>query len=166
MERFLYEKLAERSPHLSPPGLREEKAIIDYNVRRHGTKTLQRMLTGVLYRELKDYRIYSMSKRFDNLSLWAKYAGDHSGYCLEFANEGPLFANARNMLYGDSLQMDLNNDLGFLPESRKMPQIARDQVVRSGSISAFQEHIVVGVAGHFKAARRRHGVAMVLDELQ
>lgn len=59
MERFLYEKLAERSPHLSPAGLTEEKAIIDYNVRRHGTKTLQRMLTGVLYPELKEYRIYS-----------------------------------------------------------------------------------------------------------
>jgi hypothetical protein len=103
MGRFPYEKLVERSPHLSPAGLKEEKAIIDYNVRRHGTKPLQRMLTGVLYRELKDYRIYSMSKRFDNLSLWAKYAGDHSGYCLEFANEGPLFANARDVLYEDSL---------------------------------------------------------------
>jgi hypothetical protein len=106
MGRFPYEKLVERSPHLSPAGLKEEKAIIDYNVRRHGTKPLQRMLTGVLYRELKDYRIYSMSKRFDNLSLWAKYAGDHSGYCLEFANEGPLFANARDVLYGESLQME------------------------------------------------------------
>lgn len=50
-----------------------------------------------------------MSKRVDNLSLWAKYAGDHSGYCLELLNEGPLFETARDVLYEDSLQMDVNN---------------------------------------------------------
>lgn len=50
-----------------------------------------------------------MSKRYDNLSLWAKYAGDHSGYCLEFVNEGPLFESARDVIYEDSLQMDVNN---------------------------------------------------------
>lgn len=109
MSRFLYEKLVERSPQLSLRELRREKAIIEYNVQRHGTKRLQRMLTEILHGELKDYRVYAVSKRFDNLSLWAKYAGDHSGYCLEFANEGPLFANARNVLYEDTLQMDVNN---------------------------------------------------------
>jgi len=50
-----------------------------------------------------------MSKRYDNLSLWAKYAGDHSGYCLEFVNEGPLFANAKDVIYDDSFRMDVNN---------------------------------------------------------
>jgi hypothetical protein len=109
MSRFLYEKLVERSPQLSRRELKREKAIIEYNVQRHGTKTLQRILTEILHEELKDYRVYSMSRRFDNLSLWAKYAGDHSGYCLEFAREGPLFAKARNVLYEDSLQMDVNN---------------------------------------------------------
>lgn len=29
-----------------------------------------------------------MTKRWNNLSLWAKYAADHTGYCLEFLNEG------------------------------------------------------------------------------
>ena len=67
------------------------------------------MLTESLHSELKDYRIYSMSKRYDNLSLWAKYAGEHSGYCLEFVNEGPLFDTARDVIYEDSLQMDVNN---------------------------------------------------------
>jgi hypothetical protein len=51
-----------------------------------------------------------MSKRYDNLNLWAKYAGDHSGYYLEFTNERPLFENARDVLYTDSLvEMDVNN---------------------------------------------------------
>ena len=50
-----------------------------------------------------------MSKRYDNLSLWAKYAGDHSGYCIEFANTGPLFEHARDVMYEDSLFMDVTN---------------------------------------------------------
>jgi hypothetical protein len=40
---------------------------------------------------MEQFRVYSLSRRFDNLSLWPKYAADHSGHCLEFANEGPLF---------------------------------------------------------------------------
>lgn len=109
MSHFLYVKLVQRSPQLSRAQLDRERAIIDYNVRLHGTKVLQKDLTAVLHSELKDYRIYSMSKRYDNLSLWAKYAGDHSGYCLEFVNKGPLFENARDVMYEDSLQMDVNN---------------------------------------------------------
>lgn len=109
MSRFLYEKLIQRNPYMSHAQLDREKAVIYYNVSRHGTKVLHRKLTEILHAELNDYRIYSMSKRFDNLNLWAKYAGDHSGYCLEFANEGPLFEKARDVLYEDSLQMDVNN---------------------------------------------------------
>jgi len=67
------------------------------------------MLTESLHSELEGYRVYSMSKRYDNLNLWAKYAGDHSGYCLEFVHEGPLFDTARDVMYEDSLKMDVNN---------------------------------------------------------
>ena len=52
-------------------------------------------MSELLNAELEGYRIYSLSKRYDNLNLWAKYAADHSGYCLEFANEGPLFEHAK-----------------------------------------------------------------------
>ena len=109
MSHFLYQKLVQRSPHLSRAALEKERAIIYYNVKRHGTQGLHRRLTEILHAELKDYRVYSMSKRFDNLNLWAKYAGDHSGYCLEFANQGPVFEKARDVLYEDSLQLDVNN---------------------------------------------------------
>jgi Protein of unknown function (DUF2971) len=43
------------------------------------------------------------------MGLWAKYAANHTGYCLEFANEGPLFAHTKEVTYGDSIEMDLNN---------------------------------------------------------
>jgi hypothetical protein len=57
-------------------------------------------------------------------------------------------------------------DLGFLPESREMPLIAGNQVVRARRIGAFDKHIVVRVAGDFKAARRTDNITVVLDELQ
>jgi len=39
-------------------------------------------------------------------NLWAKYAADHTGYCLEFVNTGDLFAHAVDVIYGDTLPMD------------------------------------------------------------
>jgi hypothetical protein len=56
-------------------------------------------------------------------------------------------------------------DLGFLPESWKVPLLARDQVVGAGSVGAFQEDIVVGIARDFKTPRS-YGVTVVPDELE
>jgi Protein of unknown function (DUF2971) len=109
MGSFLYSKLEERSPHLTRAELEREREIIFYNIKLHGTETLHKSLTEIFHSELKDWRIYSMSKRYDNLSLWAKYAGDHSGYCLQFVNEGPLFEKARDVIYEDTFRMDVNN---------------------------------------------------------
>ena len=109
MSFFLYSKLVQCSPDLTHAELEREREIIFHNVKLHGTEAFHRILTESFHSELKDYRIYSMSKRYDNLSLWAKYAGDHSGYCLEFVNEGPLFENARDVTYEDTLWMDINN---------------------------------------------------------
>ena len=57
-------------------------------------------------------------------------------------------------------------DLGFLPESREMLLIARNQIVRAGSIGTFKEHVVVGVACDMQAAGWNDGIAVVFDELQ
>jgi hypothetical protein len=57
-------------------------------------------------------------------------------------------------------------DLGFLPESREMLLIARYQIVRTGSIGAFQKHIVVEVAWDIQAAGRNDRMTVVFDELQ
>src|ERR1700687_1719862 len=57
-------------------------------------------------------------------------------------------------------------DLGFLPESREMLLIARDQIVRAGSIGTFKEHVVVGVACDIQAAGGNDGIAVVFDERQ
>ena len=62
-------------------------------------------MSKALHAELETLRIYSMSKRPDNMSLWAKYADDHKGFCLEFSNAG-LFAAAREVKYGDIVDFD------------------------------------------------------------
>jgi hypothetical protein len=70
------------------------------------------MMAESLNAELNGFRIYSLSKRYNNLSLWAKYAANHRGYCLEFANQGP-FASACEVTYGESILMDITD-----PEQR------------------------------------------------
>jgi hypothetical protein len=108
MVSFLYNDFLRSNPNLSRDAQEREKAIIHFNSQRYGSESIQRMMAGALYKELNDYRIYSMSKRYDNLGMWAKYAANHSGYCLEFANEG-LFSSACEVIYGEYL-LDLNDE--------------------------------------------------------
>ena len=73
----------------------KEGVVLDLNIQHHGTDAITRQMTKDLYAQLDTFRIYSLSKRCDNLSMWAKYAEEHSGYCLEFANSGPFFGSAK-----------------------------------------------------------------------
>ena len=57
-------------------------------------------------------------------------------------------------------------DLGFLPESREMLLIARYRIVGTGSIAAFQKHMVVKVAWYIQAAGRNDRMTVVFNELQ
>lgn len=101
MFSFLYEDVVRRNPFLTGSALEKEAAIIRYNIRFHGTEMLQQIMASLLNNELAGYRIYSLSKRHDNIVLWGTYAGSHTGYCLEFANEGPLFKFANEVAYGE-----------------------------------------------------------------
>jgi len=109
MTAFLCNDFVRRNPTLPVAALEKEAAVIRYNVQHHGRETLLGIMSELLNAELEGYRIYALTKRYDNLSLWAKYAADHSGYCLEFANEGPLFERAKEVIYGESTQMDVTN---------------------------------------------------------
>jgi hypothetical protein len=63
----------------------------------------------VMHKEFEDFRVYSLTKRFNNLSLWENYADSHSGYCLEFANDG-VFRLANEVNYEDAPEFDLLDD--------------------------------------------------------
>ena len=89
-------------------------ALLGQDIQCYGVDELTRRAAKMLHDHCERYRVYSSSKRGNNLSMWAKYAGDHTGYCLEFLNTGDLFAHAVDVIYGDTLPMDVNN-----PEHRR-----------------------------------------------
>jgi len=45
-----------------------------------------------------EIRLYSMSKRWDNMALWVASGANHAGYCLEFFNRG-LLRLSREVIY-------------------------------------------------------------------
>jgi hypothetical protein len=113
MFHFLYDGpfgVLQRNPRMSVEQQIREGVILDSNIRNHRAEVLLPQLQMLMNRHFERYRVYSLSKRYDNLSLWAKYAGNHSGYCLEFNDEGPLFGSAREVTYYDELtQVDVTN---------------------------------------------------------
>ena len=66
------------------------------------------------------------------MSLWAKYAADHTGYCLEFVNEGPLFGeHFMEVIYGEYAPFDVNDSnksADFLVYKR--PEWSNEEEVR------------------------------------
>jgi hypothetical protein len=112
MFEFLFQ--AGRNPNWTMQQQIREILNLRRNIQLHGVKVLHGQMTDLLNKEMETYRVYSMSKRFNNMALWAKYADGHRGYCLEFANVGPLFEKCVEVIYGDSIPMDVTN-----PEERK-----------------------------------------------
>jgi hypothetical protein len=98
---YLYRDFIRRNPHLTTAALKMNEKIIRYNVPFHGRGVHLRNMSEILNAELEGFRIYSLSKRWDNIVLWGTYAASHRGYCLEFANEGPLFRHAKEVSYGN-----------------------------------------------------------------
>jgi hypothetical protein len=112
MFEFLYN--ANRNPTLSLSAQQQVFDVLRFNIKHHGPDALQREMAKIFYKHLAGHRIYSLSQRWDNLSMWAKYANGHTGYCLEFARQGPFFERAVKVIYGESVPMDVTN-----PEQRR-----------------------------------------------
>ncbi len=104
---MLIDKAVETRPHLTNNGLAYHARVIDYNVRRFGQEAILGELRRSLEPLLTRFRIYSLSKRPDNLHLWAEYAARHTGYCLEFRNAG--FGPIYEVRYED-IAVDITNN--------------------------------------------------------
>ncbi len=105
---FLLAKFIDNNPGLSPQDYEREANVIADNAPRFRTDALLKMMAGSLNLELESFRIYSLSKRCDKMSLWAHYAANHTGYCLEFSNNG-LFAFAHEVIYDDTITIDMTD---------------------------------------------------------
>jgi hypothetical protein len=99
MVSFVYGQFVKNNPHMESEELRRHEAIIRFNIHAHGPQALHPSLVKSLDSQFKDFKIYSMSKRYDMPHMWALYADNHRGYCLEFANVPPLFDQAREVSY-------------------------------------------------------------------
>lgn len=53
------------------------------------------------------YGVFSLAKRPDNMALWAKYADDHKGYCLEFSDLSE-FSYVYEVIYADKIPLGLH----------------------------------------------------------
>ena len=118
MVTFLKNDYIRRNPVMALDLLQKHESHIRMSIRLHGLDWFRRELSQILNAQMEQFRVFSLSKRFNNLSLWAKYAADHTGYCLEFANEGPLFENTIEVVYGEYAPFDVNDsnnrDAAFL----------------------------------------------------
>jgi hypothetical protein len=81
-------------------------AAIDSEVTHSTVEHYLAFASERLYSLTEKRRIFSMSKRWNNLALWANYANKHQGYCLEFAKSG-LFSTAREVVYDDTFRFAL-----------------------------------------------------------
>jgi hypothetical protein len=124
MVLFLKSEYIRQHPVLALDLLEQHEVKVRKQIETLGLDWFQRELTTILNSYTAQFRVYSLTKRFDNLSLWAKYAADHTGYCLEFENTGPLFGEHVNeVVYGEYLPFDVNDSAnrtaGFLVSKRK-----------------------------------------------
>jgi hypothetical protein len=92
-------------------------------------KEMRRLLKGMMERR---YGILSLSKRVDSLPLWAHYAGNHTGYCLEFRNGGE-FATGYEVLYQEKMPLRLSSEVDAYQSDflfTKRPDWAYEEEVR------------------------------------
>jgi hypothetical protein len=107
MANFLWDRYKRAHPNMSPQELEHEELVLRYNVRLHGPAALHPDLVQLLDEKLKNFRVYSMAKRYDMANLWALYADGHRGFCLEFENVGQLFGQAKDVNYLDLKDMEI-----------------------------------------------------------
>ncbi len=103
MVTFLRNDYIRRNPVIALDLLEKQETTIRERIQTPGLDWFLREATKILNAQMNGFRVYSLSKRFNNLSLWANYAANHAGYCLEFANEGPLFGeHTFEVIYAES----------------------------------------------------------------
>ena len=126
---YLSEQFKADNPNASDEQLEE----IQVKGRSFGKETLmkemRRLLNGMLARR---YGILSLSKRKDSLPLWAHYAGEHTGYCLEFRNDCE-FATGYEVLYQEKMPLRLSREIEAYQSDflfTKRPDWAYEEEVR------------------------------------
>ncbi len=128
---FLKRMFVTNNPGVPPERYAHAAAEIDWMAARSTAEQLLKQMSESFYSLTENTRIFSMSKRWDNMALWAKYADNHRGYCLEFAEAG-LFLAAREVVYDDTLRLDIRDPSHptFEMFFHKTPEWSNEEEVR------------------------------------
>ena len=83
-------------------------AYIKQGIKTFGITTLLDEMTKS-FNKIMDtkYGVFSLAKRSDNMALWAKYADNHKGYCLEFSDLSE-FSNVYEVIYSNKVPLSLS----------------------------------------------------------
>ena len=65
----------------------------------------------------------------------------------------------------DIKEFSRRDDLRVLPELRKVPLIAGNQVIGTGSVGTFHENVIGWIRGDQGQTRRRNDVGVILNQL-
>jgi hypothetical protein len=110
MVNFLRDDYIRRNRVLALDLLQKAEAEIRSRLVSLGIGWFMQELSKILNEQMETFRVFSMTKRLNNLNLWAKYASEHTGYCLEFLHDGPLFGeHVMEVVYGEYAPFDLND---------------------------------------------------------
>lgn len=123
-----------RHPHLTLEQRADKCGEVDWLVRRLSPEDLQRQLADALYERTEGTYVFSMSKRWDNEMMWAKYSDNHRGYCLEFTKVG-IFDLVRPVNYynGEPLEFDIrrgHDDVAFAWTHYKSDEWDKEEELR------------------------------------
>lgn len=96
-ELFLRAWVHRSLPHLP-------QVIADQQVRgsiREGDDILhmEKICDELTHEMQQSNAVFCMTEKKDNILMWAHYADQHTGFCLEFGTNSPLFSRVRPVIY-------------------------------------------------------------------
>lgn len=96
-ERFVREWARRCLPHIPQP-------VVDVMVRGwveagEDILLLESLCEELTHKMQQSNAVFCMTEKRDNILMWAHYAGQHTGFCLEFRTDSPFFSRVRPVIY-------------------------------------------------------------------
>lgn len=64
---------------------------------------MKKICEELTYQMQQSNAVFCMTEKNDNILMWAHYANQHTGFCLEFGTNTPLFSRVRPVIYSKYL---------------------------------------------------------------
>jgi hypothetical protein len=130
VRRFIYPRSTTEREHIWKAGLclsfpQVPKVIMDDQVRElvragNDISHMETVCEKLTYQMQNENAVFCMTEKKDNILMWAHYADQHAGFCLEFETDNPFFSRVRPVIYRRCLPKQdlvefLTTDISPLP---------------------------------------------------